>query len=458
MNAAVGMPACALDAHEWPVCETPVLDALARYAEAPLLVLHGPAPVMPPEWLLRALPSDDAFAWCPPEGVAFAAVGRARSLPSSQWGERIGEAAGSMLEGLVEASLGAGDPVPTRAVASLPFELGRSGQGALFVPRWRFALSRTGAWLSFATTADERSSDAARRRLAAEWEAVRAAFDAVASRRRTSEPPMAARVLRVDHGDVEGWKSAVERTVEAIRNDRFAKVVLARSAEVELDRAFDACDVLERLSVSGWGTRYAFRHEGVTFVGLSPERLVSRRGAEVHCDALAGTARSGGEGELQLSSKDLIEHRHVVREIVRALRPLCRSVTASDEPTVRVLRHLSHLLTPVRGELDEAHHVLDFVRALHPTPATGGVPGEGALAFLREVEGRDRGLYAGPIGWFDANGDGDFWVALRCGVLDGTRATVWAGAGIVHDSQPDAELSETQLKQRAFLLALGADA
>lgn len=455
MSFVAGFAACGADAYEWPPCEAPLLDTLEQHAQAPLLVVHCPAPVMPPDWLLRALPEGDAFAWSPPEGVAFAAVGAVRQTPVA--GEGLPQRAAELFDGVVEVNLGTSTAVPLRAVAALPFELGRSQAGAVFLPRWRFALDHAGAWLTLVTRAEERGDELSRRRLVEEYIRLRQALDAVADARRFSQGRTKARVLKLDHGDVDGWQAAVARTVDAIRSDRFAKVVLVRSAEVELDRTFDACDVLERLPGS-WGTRYALRQGARTLVGLSPERLVTRQGESVFCDALAGTARSGAEGALQASSKELVEHNHVVREIVRSLTPLCRTVDAAKTPQVRVLRHLSHLLTPVRGELDGPHHVLTLVEGVHPTPAIGGVPGAGALAFLREVEGRDRGLYAGPIGWFDQTGDGDFWVALRCGLIEGTRAQVWAGAGIVADSQPEAELAETQLKQRAFLLALGADA
>lgn len=455
MSFVAGFAACGADAYEWPPCESSLLEALEQHAQAPLLVVHCPAPVMPPDWLLRALPHEDAFVWSPPEGVAFAGAGVARQIPVA--GEGLPQRAAGLFEGVVEVNLGTSPAVPLRAVAALPFELGRSDAGAVFLPRWRFALDHAGAWLTLVTRPEERGDELSRRRVVEEYSRLRQALDAVANARRYAAGKTKARVLTLDHGDVEGWKAAVARTVDAIRHDRFAKVVLARSAEVELDQAFDACDVLERLPGS-WGTRYALRQGSVTLVGLSPERLVTRHGPSVFCDALAGTAKTGSEGALQASAKELVEHNHVVREIVRSLTPLCRTVEAATTPQVRLLRHLSHLLTPVRGELDGKHHVLTLVDAVHPTPAIGGVPGAGALAFLREVEGCDRGLYAGPVGWFDEAGDGDFWVALRGGLIEGRRAKVWAGAGIVADSQPEAELAETQLKQRAFLCALGADA
>jgi menaquinone-specific isochorismate synthase len=201
-------------------------------------------------------------------------------------------------------------------------------------------------------------------------------------------------------------------------------------------------------------TRFAFRPGETAFVGATPERLVARRGLSVASEALAGSAARSEA--LLASRKDLGEHGFVVREIARRLRPLCRSLTVGERPDVRELRHVLHLHTPIEGVLAEPTHVLELVEALHPTPAVAGVPTDGALAWIAARESAPRGWYAGPVGWLDGDGDGEFAVALRSGVVDGARAWLYAGAGIVRDSDPRAEYDELELKQRALAAALGA--
>ena len=145
----------------------------------------------------------------------------------------------------------------------------------------------------------------------------------------------------------------------------------------------------------------------------------------------------------------------MVDAIVRRLEPLCESLRVAERPSVRELKDVLHLHTEIRGELAGDRHVLDLVEMLHPTPAVGGVPTAAAVEWIREHETHARGWYAAPVGWFDADGDGELMVALRSCVLAGDRAWLWAGAGIVADSDPIAELAETALKEQALLGALG---
>jgi isochorismate synthase EntC len=147
----------------------------------------------------------------------------------------------------------------------------------------------------------------------------------------------------------------------------------------------------------------------------------------------------------------------VVEAIREALAPLCSSLEVPTEPRIRRLRHVLHLQTSITGRLDSDVHVLDLVEALHPTPAVGGVPTIEALRCIAELESQPRGWYAGPVGWFDQTGDGEFAVAIRSGLVRGRHAFVYAGAGIVRDSDSTKEYEETGLKQRALLDALGVD-
>jgi menaquinone-specific isochorismate synthase len=257
------------------------------------------------------------------------------------------------------------------------------------------------------------------------------------------------------------WEAIVARAIAAIGRGEMEKVVLAREVVVEADRPFDVRDVLTRLVHQQPG---CFVYASSGLVGASPELLVRRVGAVVESRPVAGTAVAEGEESLRrlaASVKDTQEHRFVVDGIVDALTPVCTMLEAGA-PEVAVFGPIAHLATPVRGELAAANgrdaphapDALTLARLLHPTPAVGGTPRHAALDAIRELEGFDRGRYAGPVGWVDARGDGEWAIALRGAELDGTRARLVAGAGIVAGSDPAAEWAETQAKLEPMLRAL----
>lgn len=253
------------------------------------------------------------------------------------------------------------------------------------------------------------------------------------------------------------FESIVGRAIDAIERGEMEKVVLAREVVVEADQPFDVRDVIARLVHQQPGC-FVYASDGL--VGASPELLVRRTGAVVESRPVAGTAVAEGEESLQrlaASVKDTHEHRFVVDGIVDALTPVCSTLVAGT-PEVAVFGPIAHLATPVRGELrrDAGHtpDALALARMLHPTPAVGGTPRQVALDAIRELEGFDRGRYAGPVGWVDARGDGEWAIALRGAELDGTRARLVAGAGIVAGSDPAAEWAETQAKLEPMLRAL----
>jgi isochorismate synthase EntC len=221
-------------------------------------------------------------------------------------------------------------------------------------------------------------------------------------------------------------------------------------------------------------------------VGATPERLIRRRGDDVDSEALAGSiarparaaatappadashpfgAMPEGEGwddralamALLDSAKDRGEHDLVVKAIEQGLGPWCREMSMPDTPAVRTLRHVIHLHTPVHGTLFAPRHVLALAAALHPTPAVGGTPTAAALSWIATHEPAARGWYAAPVGWFDADGDGELAVAIRSGLIDDASATLYAGAGIVRDSDAAAEWAETEVKLRALSGALGLE-
>ena len=262
----------------------------------------------------------------------------------------------------------------------------------------------------------------------------------------------------------DGYRAAVADVVERIRGSDLRKVVLARTIEVSAGRPLDPRTLVHRLrAIDPHAYVFGAPTDRGVIVGASPELLVSRRGREVRSNPLAGSAaRSGDPDEdranadaLASSSKDREEHAIVVDAVAETLQPLCESLTWDPEPVLRETPNVWHLSTSFRGTLrDPAPTALDLVAALHPTPAIAGTPTDAALAVVDELEPFERGRYAGPVGWVDAEGDGEWAIALRCAELRGDRATLFAGAGIVADSDPSLEVDETERKFRAFLDAL----
>jgi len=265
-----------------------------------------------------------------------------------------------------------------------------------------------------------------------------------------------------DRGDDgrKAWTAAVHDAVARIASGPLAKVVLARQIVVDADRAIDRRVVLDQLRI---GDPTSFTYAVGGFVGASPELLVRRRGDRVLSRPMAGTATRGitpADDErmvaaLAASPKEAEEHALVVRAVREALEPVCIDLVAGAHPDAVRLATVTHLATTVAGHLVEpAPSALGLVGLLHPTPAVGGLPRADALTAIAELEAFDRGLYAGPVGWVDSRGDGDWAVALRCARIDGARACLVAGAGIMADSDPDAEWDETEAKLEPMLRAL----
>ncbi|HEY5960332.1 MAG TPA: isochorismate synthase [Polyangiaceae bacterium] len=264
---------------------------------------------------------------------------------------------------------------------------------------------------------------------------------------------------RILHPSPTEWLRRVDMALAAIGRGELEKVVLAREVVLELDAAPSAQRILETFeALSPQTTRFAFRKAGLVFLGATPERLLLRLGSELRTEAVAGSMRALDDDaaeRLMHSDKERHEHRLVVHELIRKLNALGAKPEASARPSIRQLRHVLHLATTIRARLFGPPHILDLVTQLHPTPAVAGVPEGEAKAFLRLHEGIERGWYAAPLGWFDSRGDGEFVVGLRSGLLEGNSLRLFAGAGIVADSDPLTELRETELKFAGLLEALG---
>jgi len=331
------------------------------------------------------------------------------------------------------------------ALGSLPFESG--APAALVVPTLLYGRDATGT--EWATVVSDQPVEPTR-------DLVLAALTEPCS---VAEGPL--RVVTAEPADYAG---AVAHAQAEIRRGVLDKVVLARRLVVEFDRPTAPSAVLRRLTNrEPSATAFLLPGRGVgTFVGASPELLVSRRGRRVRSHPLAGTA-AGHSQRLLDSVKDLDEHRLVVRDIVSTLEPCCDELQLPAAPTLVPLTSMTHLGTPISGTLRAVHgaipSALELAAALHPTPAVAGVPRGRALALIGQLEPGWRGPWAGPVGWLDAAGDGDFVLGLRSLTLSGRRAVLWAGAGVVSASDPLAELAETDLKLAAVLgcLAPGAE-
>jgi menaquinone-specific isochorismate synthase len=331
----------------------------------------------------------------------------------------------SFLANIRHSSAGADvpDSAGPRAVGALPF----GGSGHLVVPA--VIVGRDDEGRTWRTVIDD--VDAPRPESSAVPDSPPSEFGVVAATTR------------------EQWRTMVRHALDDIGRGPLEKVVFARAVRIDADHPFDVPAVLAHLRRSQPGC-IVYADRG--FLGASPELLLRKAGAAVTSRPLAGTAVE--TAALVRSAKDAHEHRLVVDAVVEALRNLCSDVRA-DGPAPLELADVSHLATTVTARAESATtSIADLVAALHPTPAVAGTPRRLALDAIDAMETVARGRYAGPCGWIDRHGDGEFVVALRGGKIDGTRAVIHAGAGIVAGSDPDAEWAETQQKLTPMLQAL----
>jgi menaquinone-specific isochorismate synthase len=249
------------------------------------------------------------------------------------------------------------------------------------------------------------------------------------------------------------WESVVAEAVARIGAGELEKVVLARDLVATADEVIDVRWPLRQLA-RDYEMCWTFHVDGL--FGATPEMLVRRERGLVTSRVLAGTIRRTGDderdlalaGQLARSSKDLEEHEYAVRSVADSLAPYCSSMNVPEVPFVLHLPNVMHLATDVTGVVHDSDgaSVLELAAALHPSAAVGGTPTKVAVELIAEIEGMDRGRYAGPVGWIDADGDGEFGIALRSAEIDGAQVRLFAGCGIVADSDPEAELAEAQAK------------
>ena len=403
-----------------------------------------------------------------PDAVSIAALGRAYDIVAAPGGVALEDAAGKV------ADFEAGDD-RLQAAARLWRRLresmavpGQSGPGPIAVGGFAYRSDRDpgGPWSGFPAVL-LRVPALAVTRVRGRTFATAAASGAEELLELKQVAVRAPAARRLDVTSVRNpvaWTAAVETAALRLRAGEAAKVVLAREVVARGDGVVSAGMVARSLRAAypSCFTYLVTGADGTAFAGASPELLVRRSGTRAYSQPMAGSvARGANEAEderlareLEDSAKDNAEHRLASAFVVEALRPFARSVEAKSPEVVR-FTNIQHLATTVTAELaDPATDALDLAAALHPTPAVGGWPRAAADSLIDELEGLERGWYAGAVGWIDGRGDGEFAVALRCGLLWEDGARLYAGVGVMPDSDPARELEETELKFKALLMAL----
>ncbi|MGQ3414023.1 isochorismate synthase [Natrinema sp. LN54] len=401
--------------------------------------------------------AESRVQWATPDGLELVGRGVAARFTAAGTDrfDRIRTQARRAFDGIAHDGPEAARP---RAVGGVSFHDGHEPDppwtgfdaASFVVPQVLVTRTDDGTWL----TAVGDRADEADDRLERWHERLR---DLPAMRPSGSTPGVAATRRTTSQAD---WTTQVETALERIADGTLTKVVLAQALSVELEGPIDVPATVERLR-RRYPNCYRFlvgHGIGGTFFGAPPERLVSKRGDRVETEALAGSVPRGetpAEDEehverMRADAKFQHEHGLVADAISDQLEPLARELTVREQ-TVRRLATIQHLRTPIEARLEGDRHVLELVEALHPTPAVGGVPPDAAWETIRETEPFERGWYAAPVGWFDADGDGEFAVALRSGVAADGTVTLFAGNGIVADSDPDEEWLEVELKFRPIL-------
>jgi menaquinone-specific isochorismate synthase len=406
-----------------------------------LLVRSTPVPD-PGEGFCRQIPVPDALAWIR-QGAGLVGWGEAARVTLPAGADRFADGEKWLREIIDGAQID--DEVRRRgsglvAFGSFTFDDASDGS-VLIVPRAILGRDGTGnAWLTTITPDGETP-----------WQPT--PFD----------PPEPPDIVSWHDGALSPpeWEQAVGEAVRRIKHSSsLRKVVLARDLYATANRAIDARALLDRLAGRYPGC-YTFACDGL--VGATPELLISRDGWRVSSLVLAGTTPRGAtpaeDSELAAallgSAKENEEHQYAAASLENALAPLCQAMYVAPQPALIRLPNLQHLGTRVRGTLNSADRsALGLAAAVHPTAAVGGTPTDAAVELIRELESMDRERYAGPVGWVDADGNGEWGIALRCAQLDGDRARLVAGCGIVAGSDPAAELAETITKFRPMRTAL----
>ncbi len=394
-----------------------------------------------------------------PDAVSVAALGRALDLVAVPGGVALENAAGRRIDY---------EPVASRIEAAARLWQRIATPDAIAVGGFAYRPDRdpANAWSGFPAVLFRVPALAVVRRRGRTFvvAATEDAEDLLELEVSASRAPAARRLEVASVRNPMAWTAAVQTAAARLRAGVAEKVVLAREVIAHGDGVVSAGAVVSALRAAypSCFTYLIAGADGTAFAGASPELLVRRSGRHAFAQPMAGSvARGASDAEdeqlarrLVESAKDAGEHRVVSRFVVEALRPFSSSVSARGPEVVR-FTNIQHLATSVDAELvDPAADALSLAAALHPTPAVGGWPRDSADSLIDELEGMERGWYAGAVGWIDGRGDGEFAVALRCGLLWEDGARLYAGVGVMPDSDPARELEETELKFKALLTAL----
>jgi len=458
------------------------LDAADRSGESQWVALR--AEVAPCDVLAAFALSEspDRFYWeRPAEGRAIAAFGRAGVIETEGAGRFV--EASERAEHVFARLHVAGPAAPasagpllvggfafTNAAPRDPDWQGFSA-GRLVLPEVVIAISGGRSWCSVVRSVHPSEQLQSKTRARQIGDDLRAGFDSVrrslahrsfvdVSIPETGGPPVYQACADRTHAE---YRAQVEAALCEIAKGSFEKVVLARSISVREEGDYDPCALLGTLRrAHPTCAIFAVARPGVVFLGATPECLVRLVDGRIETASVAGSAPRGRSPEedlelgrqLRESKKEQTEHAFVVRALCDALAPHCDALEVRESPRLMRLQDIQHLETPITGRLRESRSILELVGSVHPTPAIAGAPRKEALEWLNANENLDRGWYSAPIGFADAEGGGEFYAALRSAVLRGSEARLYAGAGIVDGSDPEAELRETRLKLRAMLAPL----
>ena len=413
----------------------------AAEISAPAGLVAWSVEVDDPGDLLSWLPAGGAFAFLR-AGDGIVGWGEAARLSTTRplTGDTLTDEVESLLAGMTvrdDVAVPGSGPV---AIVSLTFDPAASGS-VVVVPKVVLGRRDGRSWLTLVTPPGAVQVPQLRRRPNA------------------AATPLQAQVEAAVPSERE-WSDAVAQAVQTMRGGKLDKVVLARALDVRAHEGLDPRAIAARLAVR-FPSCFTYLCDGL--VGASPELLVRRLGRHVESLVLAGTMRRGETAEedeqleraLTSSAKDNYEHRLAVESVRSILRDVTAELDEDAQPHLLRLANVTHLATSLEGWLQApAPSALSLAARLHPTAAVGGTPRDKALELIRSLEAAPRGRYAAPVGWMDAHGDGEFALALRCAQLDGPRARLWAGTGIVADSNPAGELAETTAKLDAVLSAI----
>jgi salicylate biosynthesis isochorismate synthase len=334
------------------------------------------------------------------------------------------------------------------------------GAASMVLPELLLARSGNANWLTAAFV--EASEAGSPDRLERLWASL--IDDAARGPNRVADASPAPLSVVAEHPDRATWNRLVDRFAGAVGRGRLDKVVLARRVDLEAPQEIDVVAAVRWLAArSPNSTTYAIARGGSVFFGATPERLVATQNKAFQTVAIAGTIRHDEDpevdaslaAELLASDKDREEHEIVVDTLRATLTPVATEIAVAQGPVVTRFGTVQHLVTTVSGRLRDRSGILSLAALLHPTPAVGGEPRDLALELIAEHEGFDRGWYAGPLGWVGADGDGEFVVALRCAVVSGKSAALFAGCGIVADSDAAREWEESRNKMQVVAAALG---